>query len=341
MRIDDDRVGAADRAQARPARRRAAGRSRRTRRRRGCARRGARAARAPRRSGRPRRARSCRRSARRCRCRRPRRRRRARRGRCGPRGLPRRCGRACEGPGTCARACNGRSPRTPRPCPDAAHAPPTAPRGSRSSRSAVRCPRLGSAQPEHRRELEHDLLLHLAGRRAGVERMIVRVHQHRRDVAGGGRGVRRLEHLARVARVEERDGCRRPCGARTPPTPPPSGRGRPGGPRGRSPQRASHDWTRSSAAPMPERIMRGIMPGGRCSARSSRLAVGGCGAAAAAPLRDDPAPAAQSVGAGLGAARPGPGGAAPAPPAGGHGRDRARPRRGAAAGGQAGLRDPA
>ena len=39
------------------------------------------------------------------------------------------------GPGTCARACSGHWRRTRRPCPDAAHAPPTTPRGSRSCRS--------------------------------------------------------------------------------------------------------------------------------------------------------------------------------------------------------------
>jgi hypothetical protein len=49
-----------------------------------------------------------------------------------------------------------------------------------------------------------DLLLHLARWPAAVERVVVRVDQHRGQVAGHRDRVRRLEHLAGVVRVEVR-----------------------------------------------------------------------------------------------------------------------------------------
>ncbi len=59
-------------------------------------------------------------------------------------------------------------------------------------------------QAEHRGQRGDGLLLHLAGRGAAVQRVVVRVDEHRGEVPGHGGGVRRLEHLPGVARVEER-----------------------------------------------------------------------------------------------------------------------------------------
>ena len=59
-------------------------------------------------------------------------------------------------------------------------------------------------QAEHGRQLGHGLLLHLGGGRAAVQGVVVRVDQHGGEVAGHGRRMRRLEHLARVTGMEER-----------------------------------------------------------------------------------------------------------------------------------------
>ncbi len=56
---------------------------------------------------------------------------------------------------------------------------------------------------EHRGELRDGLPLHRRGGGAAVQRVVVRVDQHGGEVADHGGGVRGLEHLARVARVEE------------------------------------------------------------------------------------------------------------------------------------------
>ena len=66
-------------------------------------------------------------------------------------------------------------------------------------------PEGGLGEPEHGGQLGDRLLLHLARHRPAVERVVVRVDEHRRDVSGGRDRVRRLEHLAREARVEERE----------------------------------------------------------------------------------------------------------------------------------------
>ena len=60
------------------------------------------------------------------------------------------------------------------------------------------------AEAEHARELRGHLAFHPRGGRAAVQRVVVRVDQHRGQVAGHGGRVRGLEHLPRVARVEER-----------------------------------------------------------------------------------------------------------------------------------------
>ena len=67
----------------------------------------------------------------------------------------------------------------------------------------VRCPRTGRGQAEHHAQLLDDLDLERARARAAVERVVVGVDEHRRQVAGHRDRVRRLEHLAGVARVEE------------------------------------------------------------------------------------------------------------------------------------------
>ena len=80
---------------------------------------------------------------------------------------------------------------------------------------------------EHPGQIGDHLLLHPGGRRAAVERVVVGVDQHRRQVADDRGRVRRLQHLADVARVEERVVVPQPLqqlsllGSRTPP-------GRPG-----------------------------------------------------------------------------------------------------------------
>ena len=63
----------------------------------------------------------------------------------------------------------------------------------------------GVGEPEHGGQLVDGLLLHSLVTRPAVERVVVRVDEHRRHVAGRRDGVRRLEHLAGVARVEERE----------------------------------------------------------------------------------------------------------------------------------------
>ena len=60
------------------------------------------------------------------------------------------------------------------------------------------------AEAEHPGQLRDDLLLHPGGGRSAVQRVVVRVDQHRREVAGHRGRVRRLEHLPGVRRVEER-----------------------------------------------------------------------------------------------------------------------------------------
>ena len=67
----------------------------------------------------------------------------------------------------------------------------------------VRWPRC-AGRPNISGQLRHDLLLHAGGGRAAVERVVVGVDQHRREVADDRRGMRGLEHLAGVGRVEER-----------------------------------------------------------------------------------------------------------------------------------------
>ena len=61
----------------------------------------------------------------------------------------------------------------------------------------------GGGQPEHDPQLIDDLHLQPARPRPAVERVVVGVDEHRRQVAGHRHGVGRLEHLARVARVKE------------------------------------------------------------------------------------------------------------------------------------------
>ncbi len=60
------------------------------------------------------------------------------------------------------------------------------------------------AQPEHGGQRSDRLLFHLAGRGTAVQRVVVRVDQHRGEIAGHRSRVRGLEHLAGVGRVEER-----------------------------------------------------------------------------------------------------------------------------------------
>ena len=67
----------------------------------------------------------------------------------------------------------------------------------------VRWPRPGGGEPEHGAQLLDHLDLQPAGPGAAVERVVVGVDEHRREVAGDRHRVRRLEHLAGVARVEE------------------------------------------------------------------------------------------------------------------------------------------
>ena len=59
------------------------------------------------------------------------------------------------------------------------------------------------SKAEHARQLGDDLLLHLCRRGATVQGVVVRVDQHGRQVADDRGRVRRLQHLADVAGVEE------------------------------------------------------------------------------------------------------------------------------------------
>ena len=68
----------------------------------------------------------------------------------------------------------------------------------------VRWPRPGAGSPNMTAQLVDDLHLQPARPRPAVERVVVGVDEHRRQVAGHRHRVGRLEHLARVARVEER-----------------------------------------------------------------------------------------------------------------------------------------
>ena len=160
----------------------------------------------------------------------------------------------------------------------------------RPARGQVPEVRLG--EPEHRRQLGDRLLLHLARHRPAVERVVVRVDQHRGDVAGGRDRVRRLEHLARRS-AGGRTGSCRPSGARTPPTRRPSASGSTAGGAGRSPQRDSHASTRSSAASMPDRSHARDHAWRRLRARALRRSSSppswpGCGRGAASVARERP-----------------------------------------------------
>ena len=57
------------------------------------------------------------------------------------------------------------------------------------------------AVAEHRGDRRDRLALHLGGRRPAVERVVVRVQQHRRGVGRPGQRMRRLEHLPDVVRL--------------------------------------------------------------------------------------------------------------------------------------------
>ena len=59
-------------------------------------------------------------------------------------------------------------------------------------------------EAEHPGQLRHDLLFHPGGGRAAVECVVIGVDEHRREVADDGGWMRRLEHLPRVGRMEER-----------------------------------------------------------------------------------------------------------------------------------------
>jgi len=60
------------------------------------------------------------------------------------------------------------------------------------------------AEAERRRQVGDDLLLHLRRDLAAVERVVVRVDEHRGDVTRHRDRVRRLQHLPGVVRVEIR-----------------------------------------------------------------------------------------------------------------------------------------
>ena len=64
-------------------------------------------------------------------------------------------------------------------------------------------PQVG-AEAEHCCQLRGYLAFHPGGGRAAVQRVVVRVDQHRGEVAGHGGRVRGFEHLPGVPRVEER-----------------------------------------------------------------------------------------------------------------------------------------
>ena len=75
--------------------------------------------------------------------------------------------------------------------------------GDRPARGQM--PERRRLEAEHPREPLDDLDLHRARRLAGVERVVVGVDEHRGVVGRGRDGVRGLDHLPRVARMEERD----------------------------------------------------------------------------------------------------------------------------------------
>ena len=148
-------------------------------------------------------------------------------------------------------------------------------------------PEVRLVEAEHGGQLGDRLLLHLARRRPAVERVVVRVDQHRGDVAGGRDRVRRLQHLARVARVEERVVAAHPALELLPRLRPPRGvdGGRVAGAR---PSATPTPATRSSAASMPDRFTPQIMPGAagaRCAPRSRSSSRGRGGRAAQATGR--------------------------------------------------------
>jgi hypothetical protein len=67
-------------------------------------------------------------------------------------------------------------------------------------------------EPEHVGERGHGLAFHPRGGGAAVLGVVVRVDQHRRQVARDRHGMRRLEHLAGIVGVEERVVVREPLG---------------------------------------------------------------------------------------------------------------------------------
>ena len=73
--------------------------------------------------------------------------------------------------------------------------------GDRPARGQVA--EAGGGQAEHDAQLVDHLDLEPARPRPAVERVVVGVDEHRRQVAGHRHRVRRLEHLPGVARVEE------------------------------------------------------------------------------------------------------------------------------------------
>ena len=58
--------------------------------------------------------------------------------------------------------------------------------------------------PEHGRELVEHLVLHARRRRTRVDRVVVGIELHRREVRSDSNGMRWLEHLPRVLRVKVR-----------------------------------------------------------------------------------------------------------------------------------------
>ena len=224
MRVDDDRVALRDRARTAPRRR--AGRSPRQQREEpavGGVDVHAHAVALAQRErlvdrGRPRRARSCPRSATTVPTS-PLRARGldARRGRCGPRASAGDRARLdAEHAGTCARACSGRRRCGRSPCRGAARARPTAPRGWRSSRSTSGGPSVGGRARTSPPGRATTSTSSAARRRPAVERVVVRVDEHRRQVGGRRDRVRRLEHLARRSAGGRTGSCRPSARANSP-----------------------------------------------------------------------------------------------------------------------------
>ena len=217
----------------------------------------------------------------------------------------------------------------------------------RSARGQVPEERL--ADPEQRRQLGDRLLLHLAGHRPAVERVVVGVHEHGRDVAGGRRGVRRLEHLAGEPRVEEREVPVHPAlellPRRRPAVAVDGGRGRPLAParlprldeveRGldAGPVHARHDRRLRARMSCRARAVCRARARGR-AARGGRMRVVGPRAAASGARRGDADPVAGAGGRGtgsgdgdrVGARAAGARRAAAAPASRGGGRHHGRPR---------------